>query len=86
MAQELIKNLLPQFIENLKVKGRSPSTILAYRADLEQLTNFVSQTNKVLADQVMANDLEQFRDSLLEQKYTPKTVSRKLNAVKTFFR
>jgi len=86
MAQELIKNLLPQFIEDLKVKGRSPSTILAYRADLEQLTDFVSQTNKVLADQVMANDLEQFRDSLLEQKYTPKTVSRKLNAVKTFFR
>ncbi|MCK4588591.1 tyrosine-type recombinase/integrase, partial [Candidatus Woesebacteria bacterium] len=27
-----------------------------------------------------------FRDSLLAEKYTPKSVSRKLNAVKTFFR
>ncbi len=86
MAEETIKNLLPEFIKHLKEKGRSPSTILAYRADLEQLVNYLKNKNKVLPSHVYAGDIEAFRDSLLSQKYTPKSVSRKLNAVKTFFR
>ena len=86
MAQESLKSLLPEFTNSLKEKGRSPSTILAYRADLEQLTAFLQNKNKVLTDQVTSTDLESFRDSLLAEKYTPKSVSRKLNAVKTFFR
>jgi site-specific recombinase XerD len=86
MTQEPLKNLLPKFIENLKEKGRSPATILAYRADLEQMINFLTGKNKVLVDQVRPDDLEAFRDTLLAEKYTPKSVSRKLNAVKTFFR
>jgi integrase/recombinase XerD len=86
MAQETVKNLLPKFIENLKSKGRSPSTILAYRADLEQLITFLLGKNKPLIEQVRTEDLEAFRDTLLVEKYTTKSVSRKLNAVKTFFR
>lgn len=86
MAQEPLKNLLPTFIQDLKEKGRSPSTILAYRADLDQLTSFLTRKNKVLTEQVRPDDLESFRDTLLAEKYTPKSVSRKLNAVKTFFR
>lgn len=86
MTQETLKNLLPKFIESLKVKGRSPATILAYRADLEQLIAFLHGKNRVLPEQVVAGDLETFRDGLLAEKYTPKSVSRKLNAVKTFFR
>lgn len=86
MAQETLKNLLPKFIESLKQKGRSPSTILAYRADLEQLTSFLQGKSKVLPNQVESSDLETFRDTLLAEKYTPKSVSRKLNAIKTFFR
>jgi len=86
MTQEILKNLLPKFLDYLKVKGRSPSTILAYRADLEQLRDFLQSKNKVLVDQVIQSDLEAFRDTLLVEKYTPKSVSRKLNAVKTFFR
>lgn len=86
MAEETIKNLLPKFIGHLEEKGRSPSTILAYRADLEQLIDFLKDKNKVLPSQANAPDIEAFRDSLLSQKYTPKSVSRKLNAVKTFFR
>jgi site-specific recombinase XerD len=40
----------------------------------------------VLPEQVRPDDLDSFRDTLLADKYTPKSVSRKLNAVKTFFR
>jgi site-specific recombinase XerD len=86
MAQETLKNLLPKFIKNLEDKGRSPSTVLAYRADLEQLIEFLQDKNKVTVDQVNHTDLEAFRDDLLARDFTPKTVSRKLNAVKTFFR
>lgn len=86
MTQQALKPLLPKFIKNLEDKGRSPSTILAYRADLEQLIDFLEGKNKVTVDQILTSDIESFRDSLLSQKYTPKSVSRKLNAVKTFFR
>lgn len=86
MAQEVLKNLLPKFTKSLEEKDRSPSTVLAYRADLEQLISFLRNKNKALVDDVRQTDIEGFRDSLLAEKYTPKSVSRKLNAVKTFFR
>ena len=86
MAQEVLKNLLPKFTKSLEEKDRSPSTVLAYRADLEQLISFLRSKNKALVDDVRQVDIEGFRDSLLAEKYTPKSVSRKLNAIKTFFR
>src|SRR3989337_555111 len=86
MTEETFKNLLPKFIGHLEEKRRSPSTVLAYRADLEQLVDFLKEKSKVLPSQTSATDIETFRDSLLSQKYTAKSVSRKLNAVKTFFR
>lgn len=84
--QESLLKLLPKFIQDLSEKGRSPSTILAYRADLEQLIDFLQKRNKVTPADVRSEDVEGFRDALLNQKYTPKSTSRKLNAVKTFFR
>ena len=86
MTQDTTKNLLPKFVDNLKEKGRSPSTVLAYRSDLEQLVEFLTKNNKATPDQILSSDLDIFRDTLLAQKLTPKSVSRKLNAVKTFFR
>lgn len=86
MTQDTIKNLLPKFMEYLKVKGRSPATVLAYRSDLEQLVEFLIKREKVTPEKVRPDDLDSFRDTLLNDKYTPKSVSRKLNAVKTFFR
>jgi site-specific recombinase XerD len=86
MQPDTLKNLLPRFITHLESKGRSPSTILAYRADLEQLTIYLATRQKASPQQVELADLVGFRDWLLSQKYTPKSTSRKLNAVKTFFR
>ena len=86
MTQETLNTVLPKFIEDLENKSRSPSTILAYKADLTQLIVFLEKKGKVEAESVTGEDIEAFRDSLLVDKYTPKSVSRKLNAVKTFFR
>lgn len=86
MLSDTLQDLLPRFIQNLQDKDRSPSTILAYRADLEQLIVYLTKSQKTLPGQVVASDLVNFRDWLLSQKYTPKSTSRKLNAVKTYFR
>lgn len=86
MNLDTLVSLLPKFIEHLQSKGRSPSTILAYRADLEQLNGFLANRQKSLPSQVTSDDLVAFRDWLLSQKYTAKSTSRKLNAIKTFFR
>ena len=86
MSQESLKSLLPKFIDSLKSKGRSPSTILAYRADLDQMVEYLYGKNVSTIEAVRQEHLEAFRDSLLAEKYTPKSVSRKLNAIKTFFR
>jgi len=86
MKQDSLHELLPRFIDSLKEKGRSPSTILAYKSDLEQLAEFLAQRGKALPGQATQADIEGFRDYLLSQKYTPKSASRKLNAIKTFFR
>lgn len=86
MTQDTVKSLVPAFLKSLEEKGRSPATILAYRSDLDQLVQFLTKKNIATADQIKTDDLDIFRDTLLAQKYTPKSVSRKLNAVKTFFR
>lgn len=86
MQNDTLKDLLPKFVQDLENKGRSPSTVLAYRADLEQLIDFLQKSSKVTYDQIKQSDIEAFRDSMMNEKYTTKTVSRKLNAVKTFFR
>ncbi len=86
MSNETFHTLLPKFIEDLGQKGRSPSTILAYKADLEQLVDYATRHSKSEPEQMEPTDIEAFRDYLLTQNYTPKTVSRKLNAIKTFYR
>lgn len=86
MQIDSIKSLLPKFVSSLEDKGRSPATILAYRSDLEQLVEFLTKISIGAPDQIKGSDLDSFRDTLLSQKFTPKSVSRKLNAVKTFFR
>mgnify|MGYP005838961259 CR=1 FL=1 len=86
MVQEPLKNFIPKFISVLEKRGCSPSTILAYRSDLEQLLDFLQKRNKVVPEQIYSTDIENFRNTLASQKYTPKSISRKLNAIKTFFR
>lgn len=86
MTQDTVKSLLPKFISDLGNKGRSPATMLAYRSDLEQLLEYLTKNSIATPNQAKSSDLDSFRDALLSQKFTPKSVSRKLNAVKTFFR
>ncbi len=86
MSNISLSQLADKFINQLKQKSKSQSTILAYGSDLRQMCEYLAYRNITSAKEVLSNHLSGFRDHLLEHKYTPKSTSRKLNAVKTFFR
>ncbi|MBU0619221.1 tyrosine-type recombinase/integrase [Patescibacteria group bacterium] len=75
-----------KFVENLKKAGRATATILAYRKDISQLAAFVNEKKKNQVTQITAEDVEAFKKQLSENNYTPKSISRKINSTKTFFR
>lgn len=78
---------IDKFLIHLKNENRSTNTIIAYENDLKQLVEFVGQNNITNIDQVKTDHIKNFKNYLLkEKKYTNKTVSRKLNSVKSFFR
>jgi len=74
------------FIEHLKSKKRTTSTVLAYGKDIEQLIEFLDELKKAHVHEVKAEDIRSFLAKLQSKGYTPKSLSRKLNSTKTFFR
>lgn len=74
------------FLDNLKKKGRAHATILAYGKDLEQLIGFLDQKAKRLVNQVETEEIKNFKSDLQEKNYTPKSISRKVNSIKSFFK
>src|SRR4030042_993971 len=74
------------FIDHLKKSGKATSTILAYGADVEQFINQLKKKQITQATSVTQEMVEEFKNSLKKQKYTKKSISRKLNSLKTFFR
>lgn len=74
------------FIDELKEKGRSHSTLIAYSKDMEQLLGYLSQNGIDDITAVTITDLENFKQNMTEAGYTPKSVSRKINSTRTFFR
>lgn len=75
-----------EFISNLKSKKRTSATILAYGKDIEQLIEHLEKQQKAHVHEVTAEDIRNFLTNLEKSGYTQKSLSRKLNATKTFFR
>ncbi|RLC84657.1 MAG: hypothetical protein DRI37_08830 [Chloroflexi bacterium] len=76
-----------QFIDHLKEKDSARSTVLAYGKDIEQLLTFVQkELRKSEIQKIEKADLQKFLNHLAEIGFTPKTISRKINSTKTFFR
>ena len=84
--QKLLTDLHQTFVENLEKSGKAHATILAYGKDIEQLVEFLAKKNKLYPTEVMPDDIEEFKELLKKQRYTPKSVSRKLNSIKSFFK
>jgi site-specific recombinase XerD len=75
-----------EFITDLESKGRTESTIVAYSKDIEQLLNFFSKDGMNSLEAVSPESLEKYKQNLQDNNYTPKSVSRKINSTRTFFR
>ncbi len=75
------------FLEHLQKRNSARSTVLAYGKDIEQLITFIqNELKKTHVHHIKKEDLEQFIHYLEQQAFTPKTISRKINSTKTFFR
>lgn len=75
-----------QFIGHLKGRNRASATILAYGKDIEQLVDHLASVGKESADNILLSDLQSFMDKLSKEGYTAKSISRKTNSTKTFFK
>ena len=75
-----------QFVGHLKDKSRASATILAYGKDIEQLVTYLKDQSKTDPKEVETTDLAAFMQKLTTENYTPKSISRKTNSTKTFFK
>lgn len=75
-----------QFIGHLKGRGRASATILAYGKDIEQLVSYLVEQSKEDPKTVTTEDLQSFMNKLAKEGYTTKSISRKTNSTKTFFK
>ena len=77
-----------QFIGHLKGRSRASATILAYGKDIEQLVSYLlsDPIKKEDANEITTPDLQSFMEKLLKEGYTTKSISRKTNSTKTFFK
>ena len=81
-----LRGLINSFIQNLEKEGKSRYTIIAYKKDLEQFVGHLVSEEKTDIREVVRDDIDSFIQKLLEDGYTKKSASRKLNSIRTFFR
>lgn len=81
-----IKDAHLEFKKYLSENKRSASTIVAYSKDIEQLISFLKELSKNHIHDVTKEDLESFLAKMTKNGYTPKSISRKLNSTRTFYR
>jgi len=74
------------FTDSLKKAGKANATVIAYSKDVEQLVDFVTKIGKNQIDEVTSEDIDEFKVLLNKQRYTGKSISRKINSIKAFFR
>src|SRR6201993_4034779 len=75
-----------QFKNYLKDKKHSSATIVAYGKDIDQLIGFLQELQKQNVHEVTKEDIEGFLASMSNKGYTPKSISRKINSTRTFYR
>jgi site-specific recombinase XerD len=82
----LLSDAHSQFVDHLNSRRRARATIVAYKKDIEQLISFLGNLGKKETGEITHDELDAFLKKLSGDNYTPKSVSRKINSIKTFFR
>src|SRR3990167_7449774 len=86
MKDVKLRDAHQEFKNFLKIKKHSSSTIVAYGKDIEQLVSFLEVLKKNQIHEVTKEDLEAFLAKMQNEGYTPKSISRKINSTRTFYR
>ena len=75
-----------EFKKYLKSNNRSNSTVIAYGKDIDQLILFLEELQRNHVHEVTKEDIESFLAKMTNEGYTPKSISRKINSTRTFYR
>lgn len=81
-----LKDAHTQFTEYLGSRKRARATIVAYGKDIEQVMLYLTNMGKKTITEVSRDEVDAFLKKLASDSYTPKSISRKINSIKTFFR
>ena len=86
MKQVTLRDAHEEFKNFLKQNKKSASTVVAYGKDIAQLVAFLEDLEKNNVHEVATADIQAFLAKLGKEGYTPKSVSRKINSTRTFYR
>jgi len=86
MKQIGLRSAHEEFKNFLKENKKSNSTVVAYGKDIDQLVSFLEELKKHDANETSKEDIEAFLAKLSKEGYTPKSISRKINSTRTFYR
>lgn len=87
MVSTEFNSLREKFLEKLKTDKRSSLTILAYGTDLKQFEDYLVGRQISQISSVRTEEIDGYKQTLLEEKrFSAKSVSRKINSLKSFFR
>lgn len=81
-----LKEYLNKFVEFLQSGKKASATVIAYKKDIDQVIEYMAKIGRKDIKDVTTEDLNNFLALLHTQSYTPKSVSRKINSIKTFYR
>lgn len=79
------KTAINSFKDNLAKQGRASATILAYSKDIEQLATYTASLGRNNLSEITKLDIDSFKEDLAQKNYTTKSISRKINSIKSFF-
>jgi len=82
----LLRDAHQQFAANLQRDGKAHATVIAYSKDIEQFIDFLTERSVLEPLAVTAEQIDEFKELLKRQRYTGKSISRKINSIKAFFR
>lgn len=85
MATVKLRDAHQEFKNFLQGK-HSTATIVAYGKDIDQLVSFLEDMEKNQVHEVSKEDIEAFLAKMQNEGYTPKSISRKINSTRTFYR
>ncbi len=77
---------LNEFVTFLKNAKKASATVIAYKKDIAQLLDYLKSKGIANLKNVTTEDLNAYLAKLGTENYTPKSVSRKINSIKTFYR